>query len=832
MTTDVEKTVFTNDFSEEIWEQTYKFHTDSTVDDTFLREAKALASVEENPEYWTEEFLRILRNFKTVLGGRIISNAGTDLKGTGLLNCFVSGFRGDNQDSMSSIMDELKRQALILKSEGGYGFCADVIRPRGAYIEGIGVESPGTVKMLEMWDKISEVITSGSGQKKKIQKGKNKIRKGAMLCSLSVWNPAIEEFITVKQQPGKLTKFNLSVLVYDEFMECVKEHKPWNLEFPETSFEKYDSEWDGNLKKWKEKGYPVNIWKTYEDANELWDLIMQSNYTRAEPGILFVDTINKLNNLSYCEYISATNPCGEQVLGIDAACLLGSINLTQYLDLDNSDWDYAQLEKDIPIIVRMMDNVNDITELPSEEIRQQVLSKRRIGIGYMGYGSALFMLKKRYGSPEALELTDKLCKFVTNKAYQASALLAKEKGTFPLFDKDKYLESKFIQQALDSESIKLLTKYGARTSHNCSIQPTGNTSLLAQIVSGGLEPVFMPEYFRTVICPVPPEGLILPIVDWEKEIFEGENWEWKKEGDESLLLTVFEGTTYKFDRNRGLTKEVKVQDYGVRYLDEKGEWDSEADWAVDTSKLTVEEHINTMKTFARYIDSAMSKTINIPNNYPYEDFKNVYTDVWETGYIKGCTTYREGTMTVVLSKNSTNENGGKLKIVKNQAVKRPRVLECDIHKLTAIGKEWTVIVGLLENDPYEVFAFLSKNIEIPRSADKGSLTRIKSGHYNLELDNGVLIKDVSSLFESDEQEQITRLVSTSLRHGTDIEFIVTQLQKSNGSMVSFGKALARTLKKYLPEELKSFTCPSCNSKKMVIAEGCYKCLECGYSACS
>lgn len=301
--------VFKQNLAEEVWYSTYKWETDQNVMDTFRREAKALASVEQDPAKWEEIFFEALSSFQYVMGGRITSNAGTGLKGTSLVNCFVSGFRGEHQDSIDSIFDEIKRQAKILKSEGGYGFCANVLRPNGSYIKGIGSESPGAVTMLNIWDTVSQVITSGSSKRKNKEKGKNKIRKGAMMVTLSCYHPDIEEFITAKQTPGRLTKFNMSVLIHDEFMLAVKNNLPWNLEFPDMEHPKYDSEWDGNFQLWKSKGYPTIIYKTYENANDLWELITKSTYNRNEPGILFIDRANWLNNLGYEMTYQATNPC-------------------------------------------------------------------------------------------------------------------------------------------------------------------------------------------------------------------------------------------------------------------------------------------------------------------------------------------------------------------------------------------------------------------------------------------------------------------------------------------------------------------------------------------
>lgn len=830
-------TKFTDDFSNEVFNLTYKLAGESDINDRHLAIAKDLAAVEspEAREYWTNKFLDILEDFKFLPGGRITSNAGSGLKGTTYINCFVSGFRGENQDSMESIMDELRRQALILKSEGGYGFCADVLRPRGAYVEGIGGDSPGAVKLLEMWDAQSDVITAGSGFKKKNNKGKTKIRKGAQMVTLSVFHPDIEEYITAKQTPGRLTKFNMSVLVSDKFMAAVENNKPWDLEFPdyELAKEDYKKYWDGNLEAWKEKGLPVKTFKHYDNANILWDLIMKSTYNRNEPGILFNDTINKMNNLYYIEHINATNPCGEQVLPVGGCCLLGSLNLTQFVDYNNKNWNYQKLSEVIETAVRLMDNVNDKTIVPLPEQKESLTSKRRIGLGVLGYGSALMMMKVRYGSEEALNLTEELGSFIMNEAYRASALLAKEKGAFPLFDKDKYLKSEFIKK-LDVETLELIAQYGTRNSHLLSIQPTGNSSVLANNVSGGLEPLFMTDYIRTSMQPFPPIGMSVPKnINWESKTFttdeDSTTWDWAKEGDENILVTNFQGVVWKFDSSRGLLKESRIKDYAVKYLEDEGSWDPKASWAVTTFNLNIDDHIKTMSVFSRYIDSAMSKTVNIPKDYPYEDFKRLYSDVYKTGTIKGCTSYREGTMLSVLSTEATQTaqtNG----VMRTKATPRPTSLDCDIHHLTTSGEKWVVLVGLLDNDPYEVFAMKQERLFLPPHLKQGKLVKVKSRVYNLETGDGWVLRDISTFFESNEQEALTRMISTALRHGADIEFIVSQLIKSEGIITSFSKAIARTLKMYI-NEIKTLKCSDCGSRNIKLQEGCFSCLDCGSSKC-
>jgi len=829
------ETKFIDDFSKEIYEQTYKYG-DEIINDTFLRVAKNIASVEKDKEYWTEKFLDILHDFKFVPGGRITSNAGTGLKGTSLINCFVSGFQGEDNDSMEGILAELRRQALILKSEGGYGFCASTMRPRGSFIGGIGNESPGSVKLFILFFPLPSVITEGSGKNNINRKAKVKIRKGAQMVTMYCWHPDIEEFIIAKQTPGRLTKFNMSVLITDNFMNSVKENKEWKLEFPDYEYsdeikEKYKKEWEGNLDNWKQKGYPVKVYKEYKNANELLDLIMKSTYNRNEPGIIFIDTINRLNNLYYCENIDAVNPCGEQCLPIGAVCLLGSLNLTQFINKENNDWDYNKLKKIIPISVRFLDNVNDITYVPLDIQKENLQNKRRIGLGILGYGSALMMMKIRYGSDKALKLTEKLMTFISNCAYESSALLSKEKGHFLLFDKEKYLKSKFVK-VLFKETKELIEKYGIRNSHLLSIQPTGNSSVYVNNVSGGLEPIFMPEYIRTTMQPFPPEGVLEPKnIDWDNKKFNtnGTIWKWKKEGDESILFTEFNNNIWKYDKNRGLTKETKVKDYAVRYLEEKNEWDPNAKWAATTTELTIDEHINPMAIFAKYIDSSISKTINLPNDYSYENFKKVYLNAYETGTIKGCTTYRAGTMTTVLSEVKKNNN----KINKTQAPKRPKELECDIYNVTALGKKWLVIVGLYEGDPYEVFGLKLKKIHIPQTVKKGKLIKIKKGYYDLELDNGFILEDLTSHFDKDEHETLTRMISTGLRHGADIKYVVEQLDKSEGTIVSFGKAISRTLRRYIDnnEELSDKKCPECKQDSLIREEGCLRCLQCKFSKC-
>jgi len=827
---------FTNSFSHETWYQKYKFKNDNCVEDTWKRVAKDLASIEENKEEWEQKFYEALEDFKFVPGGRITSNAGTGLKGTTYINCFVDGFEGKDLDSIDGIYDTLKRQAQILKSEGGYGFCSDIMRPCGSHIGGIANQSPGAVKFLELWNKSSEIITAGSGKASR-QDQKNFIRKGAQMVTMSCWHPDVIEYIEAKKTPGRLSKFNMSVLCTDEFMTAIKMDMPWELVFP--NYEKYSTEykanWNGNLKAWIDlidsEDATVAHHK-FESARDLWNLIMENTYNRNEPGVLFVDHMNRMNNLHYCEWINATNPCGEQVLPIGGVCLLGSINLVHFIDEDKKDWKYNELKKIIHTSVRFMDNVNDKTQVPLKSQKDNLKNKRRIGLGVLGYGSAMLMARVKYGSSKALELTENLMKFFTNEAYKASALLAKEKGVFPLYDKEQYLKGEFIKR-LDRSTTNLIKEHGIRNSHITSIQPTGNSSCFANLVSGGLEPLFMHGYVRTSIQPSSPEGLAVPKnIDWKNKTFDLENvednevnWNWVKEGDEDLLATKFKDKTWKFDRTRGLLKEEWVEDYGVSYLKNIKKWNVEAGWAACTMDLDVLAHVNTMSLFAHWVDSAISKTINLPNDYPYDDFKNVYKTAWENG-IKGFTTYRAGTMTNVLSKSSSFN-----KIQKTNSPSRPKELPCNVHHITVKGEQYFVLVGIYNEEPYEVFA--GKNGFINKKVKEGIVIKLgrPKGVYKAIFEDGFELSPINATCSA-EEDALTRMTSTSIRHGANIHMVVQQLEKVRGEMTCLAKSMARALKKYIPNGAKEEgTCPECDGAALIRQEGCTTCTQCGWSKC-
>ena len=848
-------TIFEDSFSEEVWKTTYKDHNDQSIDDTLRRVATAAASVERNKalrDEWAENFYDMLSGFKTTAGGRIYSNAGTEWKGTTLMNCFVAPRATRDIDSLENIVKNVRNQSFTLKSEGGWGENFSYIRPRGSFIHGIGVETPGAVKYMEMFDKSSEIITSGSGTKSKNKKAKGKIRKGAMMGVLDVWHPDIVEFITAKQQPGRLTKFNVSVNCTDEFMnkvlkvmemkknkasaEDIYEEDTWLLRFPDTQHPKYRTQWTGNLAQWAEKGYNVEVVKTVS-ATWLWDLIMESTYNRAEPGVLFLDRANHFGPLNYAETIAATNPCGEQMLAPAGVCNLGSINLTQFLNKDRTGFRLPTLKKYVRFMNRFLDNINDLSDAPLPEYEDSMRKKRRVGIGILGWGSALYMLKVRFGSEKAAELRDQVMSTIAREAYMSSIDIAEEKGMFDFCEPDKHAEGVFVNNLnLSKEYMDKLRTTGIRNSSLLSVQPTGNTSIQANIVSGGLEPIFLAEYVRTVIVNTMPDEIADVCPKWyEGEWNETSMFKFVKEGDEEILKGKHDGITYKIDRNRGLTKEVLCQDYGVRYLTALGEWDPKADWAVTTANMTVEDHVSDLQGFARWVDSAMSKTVNVPQNYPLAKFKDIYLDSFRSGVVKGVTTYRSGTMTTVLAaKDEKHADASDEEIIKDD-VKLPDSAQAVLKTIRAEGRKWYLTVVYHGDQPDRPFALFVKT----NSHEKGIVSdeavdllmalakkkRIPKRHRD----------EVEAKLSTDtNSSKVARLISFLLRHGVLIKNIVAVLDKVETAYVgTFAFQIKKFLSSYIKdgEKVEDEKCQECGATTIVFSEGCKKCISCGSSKC-
>ena len=459
-------TRFAAPIAEQIWDMKYRFKDadgkplDGTVEDSWRRIARALAAVEKDPKKWEDKFYGALEDFKYLPAGRITAGAGTARSVT-LFNCFVMG---TVPDSMGGIFDMLKEAALTMQQGGGIGYDFSTIRPKGALVKGVAADASGPLSFMDVWDAMCRTIMSAGS------------RRGAMMATMRCDHPDIEQFITAKSDPARLRMFNMSVLVTDPFMEAVKADKSWELIY------------DGK------------VYKTV-NARDLWNTIMQSTYDYAEPGVIFIDRINEMNNLSYCETIAATNPCGEQPLPPYGACLLGSINMARLVENafeKDARLNVEQLDDLVATAVRMMDNVVDASRFPLEAQAQEAAAKRRIGLGVTGLADALLMVGLEYGTEEAAAQTEAWMKQIARASYLASVELAKEKGAFPLFDKDKYLASGSLK-IMDQDVKDAIAEHGIRNALLTSIAPTGTISLYAGNVSSGIEPVFAYAYTRKVL---------------------------------------------------------------------------------------------------------------------------------------------------------------------------------------------------------------------------------------------------------------------------------------------------------------------------------------------
>lgn len=511
------------------------------------RNASAMCDSEDHYKIIREIFMAM----RFMAAGRVQAGMGST-KNVTSHNCFVSGPIEDSFiEGHGSIMARAMEAAATMRMGGGIGYDFSTLRPRGSLIKKLQSQSSGPVSFMDIFDAVCRCIAS-SGH-----------RRGAQMGVMRVDHPDIVEFIRVKQNLNRLTGFNLSIAITDEFMDCVVNHRPFQLR------------WGGSV-------------YNEVDANDLWGTVMRSTWDWGEPGVLFIDTINKMNNLYYCETIAATNPCGEQPLPPYGACLLGSYNLVKYLfwDEDNQRWefDYLQLIMDIPPVVRAMDNVIDQATYPLYEQEKEAKSKRRMGLGVTALANCIEAMGHPYGSSKFLEVQQIILRTIQVETYRASALLAKEKGAFPLFDAEKYLQAPVIR-GLPDDVRALISTDGIRNSHLTSIAPTGTISLCADNVSSGIESVFAYTIKRTV-----------------KE----------------------------FDNER----KVVIEDYGRRVMGISGKISAD---------VTVDEHLAVLAVAARNVDSSVAKTCNVSGDIPWEDFKNIYIRAWKEG-CKGCTTFRPGGM--------------------------------------------------------------------------------------------------------------------------------------------------------------------------------------------
>ena len=772
--------------SQQIWDMKYRLKgpdgqpVDQKLEDTWRRIARSLAEAEgEDAARWEETFYKALENFNFLPAGRIIAGAGASRRVT-LFNCFVMG---TVPDDMAGIFEHLKEAALTMQAGGGIGYDFSTLRPKGAPVRGVGADASGPLSFMDVWDAMCRTIMSAGH------------RRGAMMATMRCDHPDIEAFIAAKEDPGRLRMFNLSVLVTDAFMEAVKADGNWELKF------------DG---------------RTYRSlrARELWDRIMRATYAYAEPGVIFIDRINQRNNLHYCEDIAATNPCGEQPLPPYGACLLGSINLATLVQdpfTDQARLDEGRLAELVPVAVRMMDNVTDVSNFPLEQQQEEAQAKRRIGLGVTGLADALIMCRARYGSKEAVALTERWMGAIRRHAYLASAGLAREKGAFPLFDRDRYLESETVKE-LDADVREAIARDGIRNALVTSIAPTGTISLFADNISSGLEPVFSFSYNRSVLMP---DGSRR-----EEEV-----------------------TDYAFRLWRRM--------YGERPL---------PDYFVDAQSLSPTEHVTMQAAVQKYIDASISKTINCPEEIGFDDFKDVYMLAYETG-CKGCTTYRPNEVTgAVLSVKKKDaeaaeaaeqaelplapkaekaaapkpkdpyESGGV--VYMTQPLDRPGVLPGQTYKLSWPESDHAIYITL--NDivqdgrrrPFEIF-INSKNVE--HFAWTVALTRMISAGFRRGGDVSFVVEELKAVFDPRGGAWIKgRYVPSMLaaigevieKHMIAIGFMADPKQP-----MLEGEAKPVAVGEENRPGAAMRQCPRCGEASLARMEGCDTCLSCGHSKC-
>ena len=749
---------FAAPIAEQIWDMKYRLRAtdgspiDQSVEDSWHRIARDLASVEADPAAWEPRFYAALEDFRFLPAGRIMAGAGTGRAVT-LFNCFVMG---TIPDSMGGIFDALKEAALTMQQGGGIGYDFSTIRPRGAEVKGVAADASGPLSFMDVWDAMCRTIMSAGS------------RRGAMMATMRCDHPDIESFIEAKQDAARLRMFNLSVLVTDDFMAARDADADWPLVFGGRTY------------------------RTIR-ARDLWDRIMRATYDYAEPGVIFIDRINQMNNLRYVEEIAATNPCGEQPLPPYGACLLGSINLARLvrdpfgaeaaIDLD-------ALDDLVATAVRMMDNVVDASRFPLPQQAAEAQAKRRIGLGVTGLADALMMVGLRYGAADAAEATRLWMRRIARAAYLASVGLAREKGAFPLFDAERYLASGFMQK-MDADVRDAVRIHGIRNALLTSVAPTGTISLYAGNVSSGIEPVFAHSYTRKVL------------------------------------------------QKDGTRTEEEVVDYAAQLWRERMGDAPFPDWFVDAQVLDPLDHVAMQAAAQEWVDSSISKTINCPVDISFEAFKDVYLAAWDQG-CKGCTTYRPNDVTgSVLSVDKPAAAPAAAPELLAEPMDRPGALDGATYKLKFPGSEHAIYITVNDIEeagrrrPFEVF-INSKNME--HYAWTVALTRMISAVFRRGGDVSFVVEELKAVFDPRGGAWMEgRYVPSILaaiggvieRHMIAIGFLAGE----GAALKSDPAGRPAPSPPTAPPTAPGPSCPACGVPGMRMIEGCLTCPSCGHSRC-
>ncbi len=728
--------------AEEIWTAKYRFRTegeggDASFAETAARVAHAVAGAESPAvrESWESRFREAIEDFRFIPAGRVLAGAGTERSVT-LFNCFVMG---TIPDSLEGIFAHLQQAALTMQQGGGVGMDFSTIRPAGSPVRGVGADASGPLTFMDCWDSMCRTVLS-AGQ-----------RRGAMMGCMRIDHPDIEAFIDAKRDPVRFRNFNLSVLVTDAFVSALGSDGEWALRFNGETF------------------------RTVR-ARELWDRLMRATYDVAEPGVIFVDRVNQQNNLAFCETIAASNPCGEQMLPPYGACLLGSTNLARLVERPfetGAELDEDQLADLTRTAVRMLDNVIDISRYPLPEQEAEAKAKRRIGLGVTGLADALLFCGAAYGSSEAVALTRQWLGTIKREAYRASALLAAEKGAFPLYDKAMLDRPNLA--SLDEDTRALIVEHGLRNGCLTSVAPTGTTSLLAGNVSSGIEPVFAYSYTRKIRQP------------------------------------------------DGSTREEEVEDHAMRvWRQVMGDAPPPSDLFVSAQTLSPSDHLTMQAAAQALIDSSISKTVNCPEDIDFDEFSDIYIEAYHLG-CKGLTTYRPNAVT-----------GSVLSVAEpdKATIKAPDSLQPRAEQLhgTTYKLKWPesahavyVTINDVEQDgrrrPFEMF-INSKNME--HYAWTVGLTRMISAVFRRSDDVGFVAEELKAVFDPRGGAWMQgRYVPSLLAAIGDI------VERHLGGLAP-AEAAPRAFE---PPGRPMPSCPQCGASALVKVEGCNNCLECGYSKC-
>lgn len=736
------------------------------------RVANGIADMEKTVDLkkkWAEEFYRAMQDFKFVPGGRILSGAGTGYQVT-FFNCYVIP---SPADSRQGIMENITHTVEIQARAGGVGINLSSLRPNGARVRKVNGTSSGPVNWASLYSAANHDVIQQGGS-----------RRGALMLMLHDWHPDVIEFIHVKEDLTKIPGANLSVCLSDKFMDAVKNDGDWVTKFPDFNDPDYDDVWDGDIDKWEELGKKVKVYETYK-ARDIWKQICTAAWQSAEPGLHFLERSNKWSNTWYFEKLLSTNPCGEQPLGAWAVCNLGAMNLSAFVN-DQGKFDYDNLDRNVRVAMRFMDNVVDANYYFYEENEKRALDIRRTGIGTMGLGDALIKMKLPYGSPESLAEIEKIYKTIRDAAYKASTELAEEKGAFPKFDTVKYLQGHFIK-GLPDEIREKIGKHGIRNAVILTQAPTGTTSLISG-VSSGIEPVYDFAMVRR-----------------------------DRIGEHVVYHPLYKQW---LDANPGVTEKP--------------------DYFVSANDLTPDDHVKVQALIQEYTDSSISKTVNAPSNHTVADVEKLYMDAYDLG-CKGVTYMRDGSRMGVLSHIEEKKEEVK-EDKKAEIAARPMVLRGRTYKvITPMGEAFMTVNRDPDDRPFEVFINIGKG-GMHTMADAEAIGRLIS--LALRTANGnraeVAWKIVSQLrgiggsshvgFGKDRVMSLADAVSKVLAE--DMAGVTTEEQAEALTLnltveneTPTDKPVAKASDKHAD------LCPECGNTSLIAEEGCYKCYNCGYSKC-